>query len=139
MPRPWIESAVLIAAHGRVVPLRPRRKGPVMSDDIRFALIPRLDPDVRPIACADADALARAIQRRRALRSIEMVEHDDLELPGRPGPTRGVEVWALDAGNDRDERIGYAFIDGAGMEALRAALRRNPAVASADDNATRAA
>lgn len=101
-----------------------------MSADIRFALIPRLDPTVKPVVFDDIDQLARAIQRRRDLRGLEMIDIEDLEIPGRPGPTPAVQLYALDAGNDRDELLGFAWIDGHGQEALRAALRRNPAVRS---------
>ncbi|WP_298699207.1 hypothetical protein [uncultured Brevundimonas sp.] len=135
MRRPFIEAAPLLAAHGRRFLPLTFRKGPVMADDVRFALIPRLcpatqrlDPAVKPLIFADADQLARAIQRRRDLRAIDMVDVEDIQLPDRAGPTRAVEVWALDAGNDRDGLIGYAYLDGRGQDALRAALARNPAV-----------
>ena len=103
-----------------------------MTNSVRFALIPRLDPAVRVVVCQDIDALARMIQRRRNLRAVEMIDIDDLELPGRGGPTPAVQVWALDAGADREELIGYAFLDGQGQDALRGALRRNPVVPSTE-------
>lgn len=127
----WFEATPAIAAAGHIatgplIPFHGRR--PQMSDDIRFALFERIDPAAKPIAYLDLDSLARAIQRRRDLRAIDMVEEPDLELEGRPGPTPAVAVWAQDAGGDRERLIGYAYLDGRGMDALQAALRRNPAV-----------
>lgn len=99
-----------------------------MSSDVRFALIRRLDPVTKPIVFSDIDQLARSIQRRRGRCSIEMIDHEDLQLEGRAGSTPAVAVWTLDAGNDREALIGFAYLDGRGQDALRAALSRNAAI-----------
>jgi len=129
MPRPHVEAVALLASAGfrfpeETAPTRRRWRKP-MAADIRFALIPSDSPHAKPKAFPDIDGLARCVQRERGLDGLEMVEIDDLEFQGSAAPCRGVQIWTTDAGNDRDRMLGFAWMDGRGMEALKAALRRN--------------
>lgn len=122
--RPFIDAA-LLGAHGHsAAPIR-FRKGPAMSSDIRFALLPSLNAGAQIRAFPDLNALARAIHRARGKAPLDMDEVEDMEIAGRAEATRGVEIWTMNHGNDRDRFIGYAFLDNAGLDVLRAALRRN--------------
>lgn len=134
MRRPWIEVAALLAAHDRPVPPPFNRtaRRPAMSSDIRFAIL-TANPHAKPIAFEDVNALARHIQRERGMAGLELAEVEDLELRDETEPRRGVSVYALDAGNDRDRLIGHAYLDGHGREALQAALRRNRLVVVDED------
>jgi len=122
--RPFIDAA-LLGAHGHSAAPICFRKGPTMSSDIRFALLPSLNAGARIRVFPDPNALARAIQRERGDAPIDMDEIEDMEIAGRAEATRGVEIWTMNHGNDRVRFIGYAFLDNAGLEVLRAALRRN--------------
>jgi len=130
--RPFIDAA-LLGTHGHSAgPIR-FRKGPAMSSDIRFALLPSLNAGAQIRAFPDLNALARAIHRERGRAPLDMDEVEDMEIAGRAEATRGVEIWTMNHGNDRDRFIGYAFLDNAGLDVLRAALRRNrPAAGRAD-------
>lgn len=132
--RPFIDAA-LLGAHGhRAAPIR-FRKGPAMSSDIRFALLPSLNTGAQIRAFSDLNALARAIHRARGAAPLDLNEVEDMEIAGRAEATRGVEIWTMNHGNDRDCFIGYAFLDNAGLEVLRAALRRNRPTAGQADQA----
>jgi len=130
--RPFIDAA-LLGAHGHsAAPIR-FRKGLAMSSDTRFALLPSLNAGAQIRAFPDLNALARAIHRARGKAPLDMDEVEDMEIAGRAEATRGVEIWTMNHGNDRDRFIGYAFLDNAGLDVLRAALRRNrPAARQAD-------
>lgn len=134
MRRPWMEAAALLAAHDLPVPPPFNRtaRRPAMSSDIRFAIL-TANPLAKPIAFEDINALARHIQRERGMASLELAEVEDLELRDETEPRRGVSVYTLDAGNDRDRLIGHAYLDGHGREALQAALRRNRLVVADED------
>ena len=134
MRRPWIEAAALLAAHDHPVPPPFNRtaRRPAMSSDIRFAIL-TANPHAKPVAFPDLNALARHIQRERGLAGLELAEVEDLELQGETEPRRGVSVYTLDAGNDRDRLIGHAYLDGHGREALQSALRRNRLVIADED------
>lgn len=124
--RPWIEGAALLAAHHRAIPARRtinRRSYPV-SPDVRFALL-RADPQAKPLAFPDLNALARHVQRERGRQSIELVDIEDLMFAGDADMRAGVSVYALDMGGDRDRLIGHCWIDGLSQDALRRALGRN--------------
>lgn len=135
MRPPWIEAPALLAA----LPPLPfpedvlLRRRPHMSTDITHALLTGLEPGVKPIAFPDLNALARHIQGVRGEAGLEMEEIADLELAARPQPTRAVKVWATDDGGNDDRFIGYAWLNGMGMETLKAALRRNRPVGAAPE------
>lgn len=126
MPRPWTEGAALLAAHHRRadIPANLYRWKPVMSHDVRFAIL-TANPADKPKAFPDLEALARHIQRERGLQALELVEIEDLEVQGDLRPRRAVTVFTRDDGNVRDRLIGHAYLDGRGLEVLQAALRRN--------------
>ncbi|RZJ19095.1 MAG: hypothetical protein EON91_02560 [Brevundimonas sp.] len=128
MRGPHIDAAALLAAHGHSAAPITFRKGLRMADTVRFALLPRLDATVKPVVFPDIHALARKIQRERGLQALDMTEIEDLELAGRPDAHRGVQIYTLDDGNNRDRFLGYAWLDGGGLETLKSALRRNPVV-----------
>lgn len=99
-----------------------------------YALLPRLDAVTRPIVFPDIQALAAHIERRRQGQALELVEVEDLhhrwhlegggvgvDLP--LAADRGVQIWTLDMSNGRDRCIGWAWLNGGGLERLREALR----------------
>jgi hypothetical protein len=135
MIRPFIDAA-LLGAHGHsAAPVTRIRKGPRMSQDIRFALLPGLNTREQIKAFPDLNTLARHIQRERGDHGLDLNEVEDMEIADRPAATRGVEVWTMNDGNDRVRFIGYAYLDDQGLEALRAALRRNRLVIAPADHA----
>jgi hypothetical protein len=123
MRPPWIEAAALLAAHGRpIVPLRPQgvRR---MSTTTRFAFIPHDDGgDARPVVFSDVHTLARHIERRREDRAIELVDAEDVEVPGRAALQIGVQIWTR-IDDARDRNLGWAWLDGQGRDRLELALR----------------
>ncbi len=133
MRPPWIEGVALLAAHNLPTPA-PRnlyRRRFRMSHDVRFAIL-TANPADKPKAFPGLDALARHIQRERGLQALELVEIEDLEIEGDHEARRAVSVFTRDAGNDRDRLIGHAYLDGRGLDALEAALRRNRLVLADD-------
>lgn len=135
MARPFIDAA-LLGAHGHsAAPVIRIRKGPAMSQDIRFALLPSLNMREQVRAFPDLNALARHIQRERGDNGLDLNEVEDMEIANRPQATRGVEVWTTNDANDRIRFVGYAYLDDQGLETLRSALRRNRLVV---DHAARA-
>lgn len=137
MRPPWIEPAVLLAAAGAPArePAAPSIWSRHMMSPAPFALLPRLDAVTRPIVFATLDALATRIERLRAGQALECIEIEDLHFLWRAeggggdvaAPTvrdRGVQVWTLLLDGSRDRCIGFAWLNGGGMETLRAALHR---------------
>lgn len=125
MARPFIDAA-LLGAHGHSAgPVIRIRKGPAVSQDIRFALLPSLNMREQVRAFPDLNALARHIQRERGDNGLDLNEVEDMEIANRPEATCGVEVWTTNDANDRIRFIGYAYLDDHGLESLRSALRRN--------------
>ncbi|WP_312126530.1 hypothetical protein [Brevundimonas sp.] len=122
MRRPFIDAAVL-AGSSNLLPLSIR-KGPAMSNDIRFALLPSLNQGAKIAGFPDLDSLARAIHRARDEQALDMNEIEDMEISTRPDATRGVEIYTMNDGHDRTGFVGYAYLDNQGLTALKAALRR---------------
>lgn len=122
--RPHVEAAALMGAHGlRLVPLRPKGTRR-MTAHARFAFIPRDDGgELRPVACQDLHALARHIERKRDDHGLELVDADDVEVPGRDALQTGVQVWLLGPHETRLKILGWAWLDGQGRERLEPALR----------------
>lgn len=101
-----------------------------------FAILPRIDATTRPIVFADLAGLAAHIQRARHGQGLDLVEIEDLHHQWRAEgggqgvdapegvPDRGVQVWTLDLGNNRDRLIGFAWLNGGGLERLRDAIRK---------------
>jgi hypothetical protein len=122
--RPHIEPAALLAAHGHALAATHLKRRPYMPHAVRYALLPELSPTAKPVVFPDLDSLARRIHRDRDGQTLDLTEIEDLELQGRPDATRGVAVWTLDAGNDRDRFLGFAWLDGGGLQLLQLGLRR---------------
>ncbi|ADL00671.1 hypothetical protein [Brevundimonas subvibrioides] len=93
-------------------------------NDLRFALIRQgpADLDTTPIGQPDLSSLARAIERERKGRTIELVQRDDFEFETDRELHTVVEVWTLDMGNSRDSRIAVAWLNEGGRESLEPAL-----------------
>lgn len=101
-----------------------------------YAILPRLNAVTKPIVFSDAAGLAAYIERRRGGQGLELVEIEDLHHQWRMegggqgvdapegARDRGVQVWTTDLGNNRDRCLGWAWLNGGGMEVLRDALRR---------------
>ncbi len=94
-----------------------------MPTNARFAII-RAQVGAKPLVFPDLDALARHIHRERGPQGLELVETEDLELEGDLEGRLGVHLYTTDAGHCRDRNLGTAWLNGAGLEVLRAALRR---------------
>lgn len=129
MRRPWIEATAFLAAHGFAVPepspSRRRRPNPEirMPDTAQFALQPVLDGITKPVVFDSLPSLARAIERRRDQRPVQLEDVEDLEFAGSPALHRGVKITALDMGGDPDALIGFAWLNERGREVLEPALR----------------
>lgn len=125
--RPWVEAGPLLAAAG--LPLAPlARTHPLirsltLSDLPDFAFAPRLDAVTKPRVFPSLGRLADHIERRRHGQALELVDVEDIEIPGRAGLYRGVQVFTLLLDNGRDRCLGYAWLGGHGRERLEPALR----------------
>lgn len=121
--RPHVDAAALLAAHGHA--LAPLRTGVRLMDAMtRFAFIAHSDAGVaKPFVFPDVHALARHVERRREGRAIELVDAEDVEVPGRDALQVGVQVYLLGMDNARDRPLGWAWLDGQGRERFEPALR----------------
>lgn len=131
MSRPWSEGIALLAAHGHVVTASalaaatPARKWrPAVPAHARYAVISP-NPSGPPQTFLSVDALARWVHRQRGDQGLDMVETEDLELEDDMQGRLGIHLYTLDAGNSRDRNLGTAWLNGAGLEVLKGALRRN--------------
>lgn len=138
MRTPWIEAGPLLAAAG--VPPLPKNYRPTIwshhaMQPAPYALLRRLNAVTKPIIFPDANALAAYIERLRGGQGLELVEIEDLHFlwraegggQGVDAPEVrdiGIQVWTTDLGNNRDRCLGWAWLNGGGMEVLRAAMRR---------------
>lgn len=127
MRRPWIEAVALLGTHGfdstQPKPDHPLTRSLRMADFAPFAFAARLEPTCKPRAFTSATALATHVEDLRHGRVIELVEVEDIEIPGQPGLYLGVQIFTLDAANSRDECLGYAWLGGKGRDRLEPALR----------------
>lgn len=124
----WIEAGVLLAAHGHAaaapsVFLHPFTRILRMADFPPFALAERLDGVTKPRVFASAERLAVHIEGRRHGQAIELVDVEDIEVPGQPGLYTGVQIFTLLLDGGRDRCLGYAWLGGRGRERLEPALR----------------
>jgi hypothetical protein len=145
MRPPWSEAAALMGAAGFSPPpahYRPSIWSRYAMQPAPFALLPRIDAVTRPIVFADLNALAAHIERGRGQQGLELVEVEDLHFLWRaegggrgvdappPGSDRGVQVWTRLIDGGRDRCLGWAWLNGGGLETLQAALRRAGAKAA---------
>lgn len=89
-----------------------------------FAFASRLDGVVKPKVFSSLGALAARIEHDRHGQAIELVDVEDIEIPGQPGLYQGVQVFTLLLDNSRDRCVGYAWLKGQGRERLEPALRQ---------------
>ena len=94
-----------------------------MVDLSPFAFAERLDGVTKPRVFPNAARLAAHIEARRFGQAIELVDVEDIEIPGRPGLYTGVQVFTLLLDNSRDRCLGYAWLGGKGRDRLEPALR----------------
>lgn len=94
-----------------------------MADFAPFAFAERLNGPAKPRVFAGATQLARHIERIRHGQAIELIDVEDIELPGRPGLYTAVQVFTLLLDGGRDRCLGYAWLDGKGRDRLEPALR----------------
>jgi hypothetical protein len=120
--RPHVEAAALLGAHGFApVPIRTGVRR--MAAMTRFAFIPHDDAGAaKPYVFDDVHALARHIERQREGRGLELVDAEDVEVPGRDALQVGVQVWTR-IDDARDRNLGWAWLDGQGRERLELVLR----------------
>ena len=128
--RPFIDGAVLLAAHGFPAPpprnpsgarRAPLRRKPDMPR-FPYALLPRLDATTKPYGFTTLADLANHIERQRADQVLQIEDVDTLQFRDEPGLHDGVEIWTLDLDGSRDRLIGYAWLSGKGRDALQPAL-----------------
>lgn len=137
MRSPWFEAAPCLAAAGfaAATPVTPQTVWSRFAmQPAPFALLPRLDAVTRPIVFQDLDTLAGHVERTRHGQGLDLVEVEDLHFQWRaagggkdidpPARDRGVQIWTTDLGNNRDRCLGWAWLNGKGLEALMVALRR---------------
>lgn len=127
MRPPWFEAAPALAAAGfEIVPIQPVHpftRSLRMIGLVPFAFAEKLSTDCKPRAFSSATTLANHIEDLRLGRAIELVDVEDIEIAGQPGLYLGVQIFTLDAGNGRDECLGYAWLGGKGRDRLEPALR----------------
>lgn len=137
MRPPHIEAAALLGAHGHRLS-DPTDRQSIWSRHAMtpapYALLTRLDDRTRPIVFPHLKALADRLERERHGQQLELVEVEDLHFlwrnaggaEGIDAPERdlGVQVWTLMADGGRDRCLGWAWLNGAGLENLRSALHR---------------
>lgn len=125
MRPPWFEAIPALAAAGLIFPAsqlanrNPFKWKPIMSADIRFAILVRPErADVKPRAFAELRHLARHIHMQRKGATIELI---NAPLEFTDGQRDGVSVWTVEDGAQRCY-LGWAWLNGAGRETLEAAL-----------------
>ncbi|MBJ7446820.1 MAG: hypothetical protein JHC81_04735 [Brevundimonas sp.] len=139
MRPPWSEATALIGAAGFSPPppnYRPSIWSRHAMQSAPFAILPRLDAVTKPIVFPDANALAAYIERSRGGQGLDMTEVEDLHFlwraegggadvdPPAENRDRGVQVWTTMLDGSRDRCLGWAWLNGGGLEVLKAALRR---------------
>lgn len=128
MRRPWIESGALLAfTHPTGTrPLKPEHpftRSLRMADFAPFAFLSRLDGVAKPRIVSNATALARHVESLRHGQAIELVDVEDIEVPGKSDLYTGVQIFTLSLDGGRDRCLGYAWLNGHGRERLEPALR----------------
>jgi hypothetical protein len=135
MPRPFIDAAALLGAHGHRL-TEPTDRQSIWSRHAMtpapYALLKRLDERTRPTVFVNLAALAAHIERQRHGQSLELVEVEDLHFlwrnagggAGIDAPERdlGVQIWTRLLDGSRDRCLGWAWLNGAGLEVLQQAL-----------------
>lgn len=137
MSRPFIDAAALLAAAGHRLS-EPTDRQSIWSRHAMtpapYALLTRLDDRTRPIVFPNLQALAGRLERARHGQQLELVEVEDLHFlwrtaggaQGIDAPERdlGVQVWTRLLDGSRDRCLGWAWLNGSGLEVLQQALLR---------------
>ena len=136
MRPPWIEATALVAAAGFALATDTTPPSPwsrLMSRNIDYAFLPRIDAVAKPTVVSSLARLAQLIEGKRFGQGIMLEEIEDLHArrrmatgDGPPAPEglrdRGVQVWALMLDGSRDRSLGFAWLRGGGREDLQRAL-----------------
>ncbi|WP_296166558.1 hypothetical protein [uncultured Brevundimonas sp.] len=121
MRPPFIEAAVLLAAHGHAL-APPVIRRPAMPAGERYAVFPTPDRPSEPgRTFAALDKLAAHIHRVRRDQAIQCVDAP-LQLAGDAAPRKGVSVWTLTDTGERRDYLGWCYLGGSGQRTLEAAL-----------------
>lgn len=137
MARPFIDAAALLAAGGHRLS-EPTDRQSIWSRHAMtpapYALLTRLDERTRPIVFPTLQALADRLERERHGQQLELVEVEDLHFLWRtaggardidaPERDLGVQVWTRLLDGSRDRCLGWAWLNGSGLEVLQQALLR---------------
>ena len=137
MTRPFIDAAALLAAGGHRLS-EPTDRQSIWNrhrmTPAPYALLTRLDERTRPVVFPNLHALADRLERDRRGQQLELVEVEDLHFlwrtvggaRGIDAPERdlGVQVWTRLRDGSRDCCLGWAWLNGSGLEILRQALLR---------------
>lgn len=136
MRPPWFEATAALSAAGhsrgppsplRFTPLHIQLLRGLAMTDSPYAFVP---PRPRgggdqppPVLHPSLSALADAVERRRDGRALQLIEVEDFELDARPGEVfTAVQLFALNMGNDPEDLIGTAWLNGRGRTVLEPAL-----------------
>ncbi len=135
MTRPFIDAAALMAGHGHTLsppPSHPSIWSRHAMTPAPYALLTRLDERTRPTIFPSLAGLAAHIERQRHGQELELVEVEDLHFlwraaggaQGIDAPERdlGVQVWTRLLDGGRDRCLGWAWLNGSGLEVLQQAL-----------------
>lgn len=137
--RPYVEAAALLGSAGhRLAPPAPPSFSlwrTLMSQNVDFAFLDRIDAVARPHVVGGLDRLAQLIEDRRGDSPILLEEIENLHArrrmaagDGPPAPTglrdRGVQVWTQLPDGTRDRSLGFAWLRGGGREQLQMALTK---------------
>ena len=135
MRPPYIDAAALLAGHGLTLTPPPTRQSIWSRHAMTpapYALLTRLDERTRPTVFPSLAGLAAHIERQRHGQGLELVEVEDLHFlwrtaggaQGIDAPDRdlGVQVWTRLLDGGRDRCLGWAWLNGSGLEVLRQAL-----------------
>ena len=106
---------------------------PALQDDVRFALLQRPDRWLdKPVTFQTISELAAAIHRRRNDAGLELADAP-LRILGQDESRPGVSIWTQGEDGQRRDYIGWAWVNGAGRQALQAAIfEAAPIVATQD-------
>ncbi len=86
-----------------------------------FALLPDRAPRTKPAVFPDLPSLARRIHRDRLGQALQL-RPDRVIVDGQVGPLSVIAIHAEDAAGNVTRFLGYAWLEGRGLDALKGAL-----------------
>lgn len=118
---PWAPTAQAIAHDGPfIATARAAWRRIRMTKDIRFALVRQpTDPLCKPQVFPTLATLALAIQTERVNTGLQAFDAPVFVF-GEDEPRQGVSLFLTDG--DSADYLGWAYLDGQGLRALRTAL-----------------